>query len=182
MHRNFAKTLNSPLGSIDEAPLPRGRAPKAFVEEFTSHQHVNMDYESHHEEDLTSHNYSIEMQDMQSMTSTDVDRELQRLYNAGRNGPRAVSYLDDEDDDRALASSLGVSHDVGRSGASGAKPTGPGGAPGCNSMTSSKVTPIPQQGMEEMFVYLIGGREVGQIVAFRRPISVWKLDLNKCLS
>ncbi|CAG0913667.1 unnamed protein product [Notodromas monacha] len=170
IHRSFAKTLNSPLGSIDEKPVSRGtRAPKAYCEEFTSHQNVNMDFESHHEEDLTSHNYSIEMQDMQSMTSTDIDRELQRLYFAGREGHR--SFMEDEDD-RALASSLGVSGDV----------SGKNGGAGVKSMTSSKVTPIPQQGVEEMFVYLVGGREVGQIVAFRRPISVWKLDLNKCIA
>ncbi len=30
-----------------------------------------------------------------------------------------------------------------------------------------------------LLMYIVGGREVGQVTVFRRPISVWRLDLTK---
>ena len=30
-----------------------------------------------------------------------------------------------------------------------------------------------------LLMYVVGGREVGQVTVFRRPISVWRLDLTK---
>ena len=30
-----------------------------------------------------------------------------------------------------------------------------------------------------LLMYIIGGREVGQVTVFKRPISIWRLDLTK---
>ena len=30
-----------------------------------------------------------------------------------------------------------------------------------------------------LLMYIVGGREVGQVTVFKRPISMWKLDLTK---
>ena len=30
-----------------------------------------------------------------------------------------------------------------------------------------------------LLMYIVGGREVGQVTVFKRPISIWKLDLTK---
>ncbi|CAG0886499.1 unnamed protein product [Darwinula stevensoni] len=122
------------------------RAPHAELDEFTSHQNIfGIDAMSHHEDDLTSHNYSMEMHDLTSITSTELERELTRMYQ-GRPG------------------------------------TGPSDIPiqtSPHTFSSSKMTPLPI--MEPTVVYVIGGKDTGQVVAFRRPIALWKLDLTKCL-
>jgi hypothetical protein len=28
-------------------------------------------------------------------------------------------------------------------------------------------------------MYIVGGREVGQVTVFKRPISMWRLDLTR---
>ena len=41
---------------------------------------------------------------------------------------------------------------------------------------------LPQQPSEKqlkLFMYIVGGREVGQVTVFRRPVSMWRLDLTK---
>jgi hypothetical protein len=30
-----------------------------------------------------------------------------------------------------------------------------------------------------LLMYVLGGREVGQVTVFRRPLSVWRLDLTR---
>ena len=30
-----------------------------------------------------------------------------------------------------------------------------------------------------LLMYIVGGREVGQVTVFKRPISLWRLDLTK---
>ena len=37
----------------------------------------------------------------------------------------------------------------------------------------------PNHNQLNLLMYIIGGREVGQVTVFRRPISIWKLDLTK---
>ena len=34
------------------------------------------------------------------------------------------------------------------------------------------------EGQLIMDMYILGGREVGQVTVFKRPLSVWKLDLT----
>ena len=36
-----------------------------------------------------------------------------------------------------------------------------------------------EQGELLLLMYIVGGREVGQVTVFRRPLSVWKLDLTR---
>ena len=36
-----------------------------------------------------------------------------------------------------------------------------------------------EQGELLLLMYVLGGREVGQVTVFKRPLSVWKLDLTK---
>ena len=36
-----------------------------------------------------------------------------------------------------------------------------------------------EQGELLILMYVLGGREVGQVTVFRRPLSLWKLDLTK---
>ena len=31
----------------------------------------------------------------------------------------------------------------------------------------------------KLLMYIVGGREIGQATLFKRPISMWKLDLTK---
>ena len=31
----------------------------------------------------------------------------------------------------------------------------------------------------QLLMYIVGGREVGQVTVFKRPISMWKLDLTR---
>lgn len=51
--------------------------------------------------------------------------------------------------------------------------------------TSSVVKKLPSQSQSQqgrqlvLMMYIVGGREVGQVTVFRRPISIWKLDLTK---
>ena len=34
------------------------------------------------------------------------------------------------------------------------------------------------EGQLIMDMYILGGREVGQVTVFKRPLSIWKLDLT----
>ncbi len=46
----------------------------------------------------------------------------------------------------------------------------------------NKVAPIDQSRQQQqltLLMYIVGGREVGQVTVFKRPISVWRLDLTK---
>ena len=47
----------------------------------------------------------------------------------------------------------------------------------------NRVSPVADQGWEQselqLHMYIVGGREVGQVTVFRRPLSIWRLDLTK---
>eukprot|EP00095_Tigriopus_kingsejongensis_P007116 maker-scaffold303_size215788-snap-gene-1.11 protein:Tk07116 transcript:maker-scaffold303_size215788-snap-gene-1.11-mRNA-1 annotation:"ras guanine nucleotide exchange factor f" len=54
--------------------------------------------------------------------------------------------------------------------------------PRVNKISPMKTNPHePEMGENQLMLlmYILGGREVGQVTVFKRPISVWKLDLTK---
>ena len=38
---------------------------------------------------------------------------------------------------------------------------------------------VPNRNQLKLLMYIVGGREIGQATLFKRPISMWKLDLTK---
>jgi hypothetical protein len=43
----------------------------------------------------------------------------------------------------------------------------------------SSTVPVGGGGELMLLMYVLGGREVGQVTVFRRPLSVWRLDLTR---
>ncbi len=61
-----------------------------------------------------------------------------------------------------------------------ASPTEDAAKPLRRPLSHGEVAAVDDGGGELMLLmYVLGGREVGQVTVFRRPLSVWRLDLTR---
>jgi hypothetical protein len=61
-----------------------------------------------------------------------------------------------------------------------ASPTEDAAKPLRRPLSHGEATAVGDGGGELMLLmYVLGGREVGQVTVFRRPLSVWRLDLTR---
>ncbi|CAG0886636.1 unnamed protein product [Cyprideis torosa] len=146
-------THSNKMPPIEASPVHRCRSrlpPTALCEaDFMPHENLRIEMQSRG------------MQDTDSITSSEVERETVKIRCS------VEKCLDDEDNDEE--------EEVEEEETPVRK--------------VNKYVPLVENGdsplvssrrsADELFLYVLGGKEVGQIVAFRRPLSVWRLDLRK---